>query len=162
MVMSFASYHLWLPWQETAPILAQLFIDYEPGIHYSQVQMQSGTTGINTIRIYNPVKQSLDQDPDGIFIKQWVPELRAVSPSSLHTPWLARHECPDYPAPLVDEKQARQQAAKHLYALRKSEPHKIYASRIVKKHASRKNSTPKKRPLKKTMPPPSAQGELNF
>ena len=65
MLVSFASYQLWLDWKKTSKHLAKLFTDYEPGIHYSQFQMQSGTTGINSIRIYNPIKQSIDQDPTG-------------------------------------------------------------------------------------------------
>ena len=76
MVMSFASYHLWLDWRRPALHLARQFVDYEPGIHYSQCQMQSGITGINTIRIYNPVKQSQDQDKAFHFIRNWFPNWR--------------------------------------------------------------------------------------
>ncbi|MBT4909982.1 MAG: deoxyribodipyrimidine photolyase, partial [Alphaproteobacteria bacterium] len=88
MLMSFASYHLWLPWQITSRYLATLFTDYEPGIHYSQSQMQSGTTGINAIRIYNPIKQGVDHDPEGIFIKKWLPELSKVPKENIHMPWV--------------------------------------------------------------------------
>ena len=78
MLVSFASYDLWLDWRKTSKHLAGLFVDYEPGIHYSQFQMQSGVTGINSIRIYNPVKQQLDHDPNGTFIKRWLPELENI------------------------------------------------------------------------------------
>lgn len=143
MLMSFASYHLWLPWQVTAPYLARLFTDYEPGIHYSQVQMQSGTTGINSIRIYNPIKQGIDQDPDGVFIKHWLPELTAVSTQAIHTPWIEAENMGDYPLPIVYEKEARKAAASQLYPLRKKPEHKAEAQTIVKKHGSRKRSNHK-------------------
>ena len=107
MLMSFASYHLWLDWRITAPYLASLFTDYEPGIHYSQVQMQSGTTGINSIRIYNPIKQGIDQDPDGTFIRQWIPELKQMDTTYIHMPWQAPLALNGYPLPIVDEKVAR-------------------------------------------------------
>jgi deoxyribodipyrimidine photo-lyase len=139
MLMSFASYHLWLHWQRPALYLASLFTDYEPGIHYSQAQMQSGTTGINSIRIYNPLKQSIDQDPEGIFIKQWLPELEGVDSAFIHHPWLVESIINHYPLPIVDERKARKFAADKLYAIRKTATHKQIATKIVDKHGSRKS-----------------------
>jgi deoxyribodipyrimidine photo-lyase len=151
MLMSFASYHLWLDWRVTAPILAQQFTDYEPGIHYSQSQMQSGTTGMNAIRIYNPIKQSMDQDPDGIFIKQWVPELANVDTSIIHTPWVDESNKSLYPRPIVDEKKARKEAADTLYSLRKKDPnHRKISLEIAEKHGSRKRQKTRKKETKKT------------
>jgi deoxyribodipyrimidine photo-lyase len=107
MLMSFAAYDLWLPWQQAGLHLARQFIDYEPGIHWPQCQMQSGETGINTVRIYSPVKQGHDQDGSGEFVRRWVPELARIAGAAVHEPWrLAPEErqrlCPDYPAPIVD------------------------------------------------------------
>ena len=111
MLVSFASYHLWLHWREPALYLARLFIDYEPGIHYSQIQMQSGVTGINTVRIYSPIKQVIDQDPQGLFIRRYVPELAEVPEKHLAEPHKMTameqtlFRCrigKDYPEPIVD------------------------------------------------------------
>ena len=116
MLQSVASYTLWLPWQATGLHLANLFLDYEPGIHWSQVQMQSGVTGINSVRAYSISKQSVDHDPDGDFIRRWVPELAKVPAEHIHQPWMMseseqeQYNCRidlDYPAPIVDEKAAR-------------------------------------------------------
>ncbi|MDC0864720.1 FAD-binding domain-containing protein [Rickettsiaceae bacterium] len=144
MVMSFASYHLWLHWRKPALHLANLFTDYEPGIHYSQVQMQSGTTGINAIRTYNPIKQGVDQDPEGVFIRHWIPELREMDQEFIHTPWQAASQMNGYPMPIIDEKTARKAAADELYGLRKNNTtHKEVAKKIVSKHGSRKSSLPR-------------------
>lgn len=159
MLMSFASYHLWLDWRRPAVYLASLFTDYEPGIHYSQVQMQSGTTGINAIRIYNPIKQGMDQDPQGIFIRRWIPELRDIDSAFIHTPWSAHSNIKGYPMPIVDEKSARKAAADRIYSLRKNNlRHKEAAQKIVKKHASRSSGISRKS-AKKTNTHPG-QGEL--
>lgn len=143
MLMSFSSYHLWLHWREPAIYLAKLFTDYEPGIHYSQTQMQSGTTGINSVRIYNPTKQAIDQDPKGIFIRKWIPELANISQENIYTPWQEPDKMKGYPMPIIDEKIARKNAANKIYNIRKKNYHKEEASIIYDKHGSRKSNSKK-------------------
>jgi len=151
MLVSFASYHLWLHWRETGLFLARQFLDFEPGIHWCQMQMQSGTTGINTLRIYSPVKQALDQDPEGLFIRRWVPELAGVPLPYLAQPWtmpapvqaLARcHIGHDYPAPVVDDKVAVKAAKDRLYALRQTEAARAEADAVQARHGSRRSGLP--------------------
>jgi deoxyribodipyrimidine photo-lyase len=144
MLMAVASYHLWQPWQKSGTLLARKFTDYEPGIHWSQSQMQSGTTGINTVRIYNPVKQGYDQDPEGSFVRRWVPELAGVPDSFIHEPW--KWEGADgvldkaYPAPIVDHLAAAKAARDRVWAMRKGPEYQSEARAIVVKHASRKGA----------------------
>lgn len=78
MLVSVAAYPLWLHWRPVGLWLARQFLDYEPGIHWSQMQMQVGTTGINTTRVYNPIKQAQEHDPDGVFVRRWQLHLRHV------------------------------------------------------------------------------------
>lgn len=142
MLMAVASYHLWLDWRSTGPVLARAFTDYEPGIHWPQVQMQSGTTGMNTIRIYNPVKQGLDQDPTGEFTRRWLPELAQVPDAYLQRPW----DWPEaerllergYPAPIVDPVEAARVAREAVWACRRAHRGDAVTARIVTRHASRK------------------------
>jgi deoxyribodipyrimidine photo-lyase len=146
MVMATASYHLWLDWHAPGQALARLFTDYEPGIHWSQVQMQSGTTGINTVRIYNPVKQGLDQDPTGAFTRRWVPELADIDDAFLHEPWKAQNAGKvlgaRYPEPIVDHLTAAKVARERIWAVRRSDAFRAEADRIVGKHGSRKSGIP--------------------
>jgi deoxyribodipyrimidine photo-lyase len=137
MLMSFASYHLWLHWRETGLHLARLFTDYEPGIHWSQSQMQSGVTGINTVRIYNPIKQSHDQDPNGSFIRQWLPELADLPDAWLHEPWLAPTPPDGYPPPMVDVAQAAREAKEKIYGKKAETAVREEAQRVYNKHGSR-------------------------
>lgn len=158
MLMSFASYHLWLHWRKPALHLARLFTDYEPGIHYSQAQMQSGTTGINSIRIYNPIKQGIDHNPEGAFIREWVRELFEMPQEFIHTPWKAPSQMNGYPMPIVDEKNARKAAADKIYKLRKSSEYQESARKILNKHGSRQSGFSRTARLKK--PKNKNQGEL--
>jgi deoxyribodipyrimidine photo-lyase len=143
MLVSVASYHLWLDWRATGPVLARLFTDYEPGVHWSQMQMQSGTTGINTIRMYNPVKQGLDQDPTGAFIRRWVPDLAPVPDPFLHEPW----RWPDararlagrYPDPIIDPVAAARAARDAVWAVRRGPGFASDAATVAQRHASRKD-----------------------
>jgi deoxyribodipyrimidine photo-lyase len=129
--------HLWLDWRPVGLHLARLFADYEPGIHWSQVQMQSGTTGVNTIRLYNPVKQGLDQDPDGTFIRRWVPELAALPAPAIHRPW--EHGVRGYPAPLGDHAALASIARERLWSVRRGEGYRRIAESIQQRHGSRRS-----------------------
>ena len=147
MLMSFASYQLWLPWQESGLCLARKFIDYEPGIHWTQCQMQSGTTAINTIRIYNPIKQGYDHDPQGIFIRTWVKELHGLPIKFIHEPWkidLFRQNNSsfvlgkNYPLPIVDPIISTKTARAKLKEIRNKPGFFDIANNILEKHGSRK------------------------
>lgn len=137
MLVSFASYELWLSWKHIGPQLAKLFVDYEPGIHYPQLQMQSGTTGINSNRIYDSCKQMLDHDPSGEFTQRYVPELLNVPVSKL----IKGHKIDicGYPNPIVKSVDARKLARERLREYnRRVKRETNEGSEIFQKHGSRR------------------------
>lgn len=147
MLMSFCSYHLWLHWRKPAVHLAQHFLDFEPGIHYSQAQMQSGTTGINAVRIYSPIKQALDQDPEGEFIRRELPALKDVPLEHLAQPHLMNKlemglaNCiigKDYPYPIVEHKEAYAFARSTMFSWKNKATVKEQNQAIYDKHGSRR------------------------
>lgn len=146
MVVSFLCHHLWQPWQAGADYLAQQFLDFEPGIHFPQFQMQASTTGINTIRVYNPEKQAIEKDPQAVFVKKWVPELVnlptefALMPykmTSLEQTMYQLEIGKDYPSPIVDIKKTRSDKLDVLWTTKRSKLAKNNNIKILKNHVSR-------------------------
>ncbi len=178
MLMAVASYHLWLDWRDSGAVLARLFTDYEPGIHWSQAQMQSGTTGINTLRIYNPVKQGHDQDPDGTFVRRWVPELAGIPGPLVHAPWALSPEAlaeagvrlgETYPERIVDHEAAARQARRRIGEIRRTPGFREAAAAVYARHGSRKRTAGRPedrglsaapRPRRKKAARPAGQADL--
>ncbi|MEO2268509.1 FAD-binding domain-containing protein [Pseudoalteromonas sp. YIC-656] len=144
MLIAYASYQLWLDWHQPAAFLAQQFVDYEPGIHYPQVQMQSGTTGINPWRMYNPVTQGQKYDAQGHFIRKWLPELDHVPSAYIHTPWLyTKLKTDSYDRPSFPPDVALRQAKEKISAFYKAHVNRSETQRIITTHASRKRQKKK-------------------
>ena len=173
MMMAAAAYTLDLPWRETGLHLARSFLDYEPGIHWSQIGMQTGTTGINSVRAYSVLKQGLDHDLEGHFIRTWVPELAKVPAPFIHEPWTMSEtmqveaECTmgvDYPFPIVEESEARQAGVAKVHAVRVQPDVKAVSAAVYTLHGSRAkarargshrpagSSAPSSRPAKESGP----------
>lgn len=148
MLVSFLTHHLAIDWRWGVEHLARLFLDFEPGIHYAQFQMQAGVTGINTIRLYNPIKQGQEKDPEGAFISRWCPELAKLPVNFIHQPWqLTAMEQQlydfsmgkDYPEPIVDVNEAAKTARERLWSWRKKPAVRAHKKQILSRHAAPKS-----------------------
>jgi deoxyribodipyrimidine photo-lyase len=146
MLVSFFTHILWQPWQAASAHLSQQFLDFEPGIHFPQLQMQAGETGINNLRIYNPTTNSLKHDPEAVFIRKWVPELAKLDTPFVHEPYLMTELeqgfydfklGEDYPEPIVDIQENRKRASDILWNMKEDSEVRRESIRILKRHTLR-------------------------
>jgi deoxyribodipyrimidine photo-lyase len=136
MIVSFACFGLHLSWRFIHEPLARLFLDYEPGIHLSQLQMQAGVIGFNTLRVYSPTKQFIDHDADAKFVKRWVPELADRTPVEIAN--LSESKIPNYETEVVSLKDKAKEMKERVFSIRKSQEGWKATQRILRKHGSKK------------------------
>ncbi len=160
MAVTTACFGLGQSWRSIHNPLAQVFLDYEPGIHMSQIQMQAGIVGINTLRVYSPHKQLIDQDPNCTFIKQWVPELREFDASTISN--YEKTKLAGYPSPIVDIKERGKFIKDQVYAIRKSCEGKDASAIVLQNHGSRRPSRNRKAKAAKKAVVESPQMKLDF
>lgn len=147
LVVCFWTHHLMQPWQPAATYLAQQFLDFEPGIHYPQVQMQAGTVGYHTLRTYNPIKNAEKYDAEAIFIKMWIPELKALPVNLAIAPWTSTpmerimydfEFGATYPEPICNVEEAATFAREQLHKIKKSTMARLQAAKISAVHVNKK------------------------
>ncbi len=149
LVTSFLCHHLFQHFTTGSAYLAAQFLDWEPGIHYGQFQMQAGLTGTNTLRIYNPTKGAHDHDPDALFIKHYVRELAHLPARYAIEPWLLEEELnefhdfsygKDYPRRIVDITETRKEALSKIYGMRKDPQVQTEKKRILATHSMKRRA----------------------
>ncbi|MFT4728407.1 MAG: deoxyribodipyrimidine photo-lyase [Granulosicoccus sp.] len=160
MLVTTGCFGLAQSWQALQYPLARLFLDYEPGIHFSQVQMQAGVVGINTLRVYSPHKQLLDHDSNAQFIKRWIPELRTFDAEAIAN--YESRDLGDYPSPIVDINATGKEIKDQIYAVRQSEAGRKDAATVLELHGSRKRTTRRRAPKAKKPEKPNPQLSLDF
>jgi deoxyribodipyrimidine photo-lyase len=113
IVASFLVKDLHVEWQHGARHFMHWLVDGDlaSNQHGWQWVAGSGTDPAPYFRVFNPVTQGTKFDPEGTYVRRWVPELRDVDTRHVHAPWTAPEGVPDgYPPPIVDHKQERAEA----------------------------------------------------
>jgi len=112
IVASFLVKDLHVEWQHGARHFMRWLVDADlaSNQHNWQWNAGSGTDAAPFFRVFNPVSQGKKFDPQGSYVRRWVPELRDLAPAYVHEPWKAASPPEGYPQPMVDHLQERAEA----------------------------------------------------
>ncbi len=112
IVASFLVKDLHVEWTHGARHFLEWLVDGDlaSNQHGWQWTAGCGTDASPFFRVFNPITQGKKFDPDGTYVRRWVPELRDVPDRYVHEPWTAPEPAPGYPAPIVDHAEERREA----------------------------------------------------
>ena len=113
IVASFLVKDLHLPWQWGAKFFMDHLIDGDvaSNAHGWQWTAGTGTDASPFFRVFNPMGQSEKFDPQGDYLRRWIPEIAHLDNASIHAPWMLGLLAPaEYPAPMVDHAVEREEA----------------------------------------------------
>lgn len=120
---SFLVKHLLISWREGARWFWETLVDADIGNNSASWQWVagSGADAAPYFRIFNPVLQGGKFDPDGAYVRQWLPELKNVPKAFVHRPWELADPPGNYPAPIIERGLARARALAAFRTIKKDE-----------------------------------------
>jgi deoxyribodipyrimidine photo-lyase len=120
IVASFLTKDLLVDWRRGERFFFERLVDGDPANNNGgwQWAASTGTDAQPWFRIFNPTRQGQRFDPEGAYVKRWVPELEGLDAKLVHTPWEAPLQAPDYPPPRVDHAERRALALERFEAAR--------------------------------------------
>ena len=120
LAASFLTKDLLIDWRRGERLFHERLVDADPASNNGgwQWAASTGTDAQPYFRIFNPVAQGERHDPDGHYVRRWVPELADADRRWVHRPWEAPEPPPGYPAPIVSHAERRVLALRRYEAAR--------------------------------------------
>ena len=122
IVASFLVKHLLMDWREGEAWFWETLVDADPANNPASWQWVagSGADAAPYFRVFNPILQGEKFDPDGDYVRHWVPRLSALPASVIHKPWTAKVPVEGYPSPIIAHKAGRERALEAFRTIRES------------------------------------------